>query len=302
MSLFPLPVFDRDPAREFNPARRARVLAGRAASAIVVASATVGGGRMLRDWRRAFAAAMALAACASAQAETVTVAVASNFSVPLALIGPDFERSTGHELRIVSGSTGRLYAQIVNGAPYDVFLAADAERPRRLEAEALAVADSRFTYAEGILVLWSADPANEARGCLAALDPGATGRVAIANPAIAPYGRAARAFLEGRGLWQAVEGRIVTGENVSQVAQFVASRNADLGFIAKSQLVASPLGRPTCVHEIAPGTHPPIEQQAVRLVRSADNPAAAAFVDFMKSDGVRKELVVLGYRAIGQVH
>ena len=254
---------------------------------------------MRRSRWRALTAAAAFAAGAAVQAETVTVAVASNFSVPLAAIAPQFEAATGHDLRLVSGSTGRLYAQIVNGAPFDVFLAADADRPARLESESLAVPASRFTYAVGILVLWSADPSNAGRGCLAALEAGDARRIAIANPEVAPYGQAARAFLDGRGLWSSLKPSLVTGENVAQVAQFVATRNASLGFIAKSQLVGSPLGQATCLYEIPAEAHAPIEQQAVRLRRSADNPAADAFVKFLRSDDVRAELAALGYRDAG---
>ena len=253
---------------------------------------------MRRHGWRVLAVAAALGAGAAAQAERVTVAVASNFSVPLALIGTGFEDATGHELRLVSGSTGRLYAQIVNGAPFDVFLAADVERPARLEAESLIVAGSRFTYAEGILVLWSADPSNAAQGCLAALESAAPGRIALANPRVSPYGRAAREFLVARGLWTGIEPALVTGENVAQVAQFVATRNATLGFIAKSQLIASPVAAPSCSHDVPSDMHAPIEQQAVRLLRSTDNPAAAAFVEFLRSAAVREELVLLGYRPL----
>ena len=255
-------------------------------------------GRRRKPRQAWFALAIAAlgALSALARAETVTVAVASNFSAPLARIGESFEASTGHELRLVSGSTGRLYAQIVNGAPYDVFLAADVERPQRLEADDQVVPGSRFTYAEGVLILWSAEPDFASIGCLAALQSTNTGRVAIANPRLAPYGRAARSFLDTRGLWPQIEDSLVTGENVAQVAQFVATRNASLGFIAKSQLLTAPLGASVCTYEIPEDSHAPIEQQAVLLARSADNSAATAFIDFLKSSAVREALEGMGYR------
>lgn len=249
---------------------------------------------MLKTWRRALLVAVALHGATAAHGETVTVAVASNFSVPLAALAADFERDTGHELRVVTGSTGRLYAQIVNGAPFDVFLAADAERPARLEADSHTVPDSRFTYAVGILVLWSADPSVD--DCLRALNELGSRRLAIANPRLAPYGRAAMAFLKERELWDAVQPALVTGENVAQVAQFVATRNAALGFIAKSQFESLP-ARPSCRFELPPGAHPGIDQQAVQLRRSAGNRAAAAFLDFLKTAAVRRRLVELGYRS-----
>lgn len=252
---------------------------------------------MLRLWQRAVLVAAALATGAAATAETVTVAVASNFSTPLVGLVSDFERESGHAVRVVSGSTGRLYAQILNGAPFDVFLAADAERPTRLEAESLALPGSRHTYATGTLVLWSADPAIE--DCLAALESLDRGRLAIANPLLAPYGRAARQFLDSSGLWPVVENSLVTGENVAQVAQFVATGNARMGFVAKSQLGTAALGNASCSYEVPAEAHAPIEQQLVRLNRSAGSKAAAAFVAYLMSERVQRKLVELGYRAAG---
>ena len=250
---------------------------------------------MLRHWRCAFALALGFAAL-TADADTVTVAVASNFSMPLNHLATDFERETGHDVRVVAGSTGRLYAQIVNGAPFDVFLAADEERPRQLEADKRIVAGSRFTYAEGILVIFSADQRHAPLGCRAAIATAGPKEVAIANPELAPYGRAAREFLQSLGQWQRLEPSLVRGENVAQVAQFVASRNANLGFIAMSQLEALPLGEPGCVYEVPADAHAPIVQQAVQLSRSADSAAANAFVAYLKSAPTAARLEALGYR------
>jgi len=253
---------------------------------------------MLRHCRRAVLVAAALVTAADVQAETVTVAVASNFSGTLAALAPDFEQRTGHALRIVPGSTGRLYAQIVNGARFDVFLAADAERPLKLEADGRVVGNGRFRYAVGVLVLWSADPELDGTDCLDALSSPGKRRIAIANPRLAPYGRAAREFLEKQGLWESVKDSLVTGENVAQVAQFVASRNASLGLIAKSQTRATPLGEPSCSWEVPAGAHAPIEQQAVWLALAANNAAAADFVAYLKSARVRQKLVEFGYRPV----
>jgi hypothetical protein len=151
--------------------------------------------------------------------ETVTVAVASNFSRTAAELSAKFAGETGIAIRISNGSTGKLYAQILNGAPFDIFLAADAERPALLEESGLAVSGSRFTYAEGALVLWS----RGAPDCLAALRDDTGGHVALANPVTAPYGKAALEFLIHEGYREMVSDRIVYGENIAQTLQFVAT-------------------------------------------------------------------------------
>ena len=190
---------------------------------------------------RAFLAALLLTGQAAA-GEPILVAVASNFAQTAAQLAERFEEQTGTAVRLSSGSTGKLYAQVVNGAPYDVFLAADAARPAILERSGHAVPGSRRTYAIGRLVIYS----TRADDCLAVLQDPDAGHIAIANPDTAPYGAAARDFLRQAGLWEAAQPRLVTGENIAQVLQFVASGNAELGFIAHSQLRAPSLPEATC--------------------------------------------------------
>jgi molybdate transport system substrate-binding protein len=189
-------------------------------------------------------------------------------------------------------STGKLYAQIVNGAPFDVLLAADSERPTRLEALDHGVAGTRFTYAIGELVLWS----RRAENCRASLEGHGTGRIAIANPDTAPYGSAARDFLKEAGLWERVEPRLVIGENIAQALQFVATGNAELGFIAWSQLHTPALPDATCTWPVPPSTHAPIEQQAVLLARAIANTTAKRFLGFLRSDAARVIIRRHGYR------
>lgn len=224
-------------------------------------------------------------ACA---ADVVTVAVASNFRSTATRLAILFYEESGHEARLSSGSTGKLYAQIVNGAPYDVFLAADAERPALLEDRGTAVPGSRFTYATGSLVLFS----NTATQCMAALRDADAGFVALANPATSPYGEAARQYLAAEGLWDTVAARAVYGENITQAWQFVFTGNAVVGFAARAQLNA--VARvPACSVEIPTGAHDPLEQQAVLL--DADNDAARAFLDFLRSDVARELIARDGY-------
>jgi molybdate transport system substrate-binding protein len=224
--------------------------------------------------------------------DVVTVAVASNFANAAAEIATAFHEDTGRRVRLSTASTGKLYAQIVNGAPFDVLLAADSERPQRLEASGVGVAGTRFTYAIGELVLWS----RRAGDCRASLEQSDTGRVAIANPVTAPYGSAARDFLNKAGLWDVVEPRLVIGENIAQALQFVATGNAELGFIARAQLGVPGLPEATCTWLVPPATHEPIEQQALLLMRAASNPGARAFLDFLRSHAARVIIRRHGYR------
>ena len=227
-------------------------------------------------------------ACGDAVAdESILVAVASNFSRTAAELAEQFERDTGVAVRVSSGSTGKLYAQVLNGAPYDVLLAADAERPALLVAAGRA--DSRFTYAVGGLVLWSAS-SNDCREALREAR-----RVAIANPDTAPYGRAAREYLQGRGLWESVSKRAVFGENIAQALQFVATENATVGIIARAQLRSPNLPPATCTLHVPADTHAPIEQQAVLL--SDDSAGAREFVSFLGSGAAREIIRSHGYGA-----
>ena len=173
-----------------------------------------------------------------AAADDIRLSVASNFLGPVQAIARAFEKDTGHRVRISSGSTGKLYAQIVNGAPYDLFLAANAREPERLESEGRIAPGSRYTYALGVLALWApaAQKASPA-GTLTAPIDATTQRVAIANPKTAPYGAAAEAVLKAWGQWDALQGRVIRGENIAQAYQFAASGTAGFGFVALSQLL-----------------------------------------------------------------
>ena len=205
--------------------------------------------------------------------EVLRVAVASNFLPVARLLAQSFEAETGHRVKLVPGATGRLYAQIVRGAPFDLFLAADRVRPQRLEREGRIVPGSRRTYALGRLVLWSPDP-QRIRDGSGVLRRGDFYRLAIANPRLAPYGRAAREVLERLGLWQALTPRLVRGENIAQAFHFVQSGNAELGFIAAAQWQGLPAARRGSAWPVPANLHEPIEQQMVLL---SPRPAARAF-------------------------
>ena len=166
----------------------------------------------------------------------VSVAVAANFAAPMERIVPLFEKESGHTVKVSLASTGKLYSQIKGGAPFDVLLAADEATPKRLVQDGLAAGGSRFVYALGKLVLWSAQPDFvDARG--AVLNKGGFGKLAIANPRLAPYGVAAKETLEKLTMWNAMQGRLLRGEDIAQAYQFVATENAELGFIALSQIM-----------------------------------------------------------------
>jgi molybdate transport system substrate-binding protein len=228
-----------------------------------------------------------------ARAADVAVAVAANFTAPLDRLAAAFEKASGHHLVISSGSSGKLYLQITAGAPFEVMLSADAERPARLEKEGAAVAGTRFTYALGKLVLWSRDP-GLVDGAGAVLAGGRFRHLAIPNPELAPYGAAARQVLQGLDLWEKLTPRIVQGEDIGQTYQFVATGNAELGFVALSQVRAA--GQPQGSLWVVPAErYRPIEQQAVLLTRGKDNPAARAFLDFLRSAPARTMIQEFGY-------
>ena len=186
----------------------------------------------------ALLAAAGLALPRAAQADAVLVAVASNFAGPLAKLGEGFTAATGHTLTLIAGATGKFYSQIEAGAPFEVLLAADAETPQKLIQQGLAVAGSNFTYAVGVLVLWSATP-GYVDGQGAVLAAGRFNKLAIANPKLAPYGRAGMEVLKTLGLGDALAPKLVTAESIAQAFQFVASGNAELGFVALSQVMGA---------------------------------------------------------------
>ena len=225
-------------------------------------------------------------------ADEIRVAVASNVTGAARVLVERFEAETGHEVVLAFGSTGKHYAQIRNGAPFHVFLAADVERPRRLEEEGIAVDGSRFTYARGALVLWSPEPGYvDDQGRV--LSAGDYRFLALANPRLAPYGRAARQVLEVRGLWEPTEGRRVMGENIAQTFQFVGTGNAKLGFVAASQLKAMGPSDEGSRWRVPPSLHDPIDQQAVLI---KDDPAAKDFLAFVGSEQGRAVFREFGYK------
>ncbi len=226
-----------------------------------------------------------------AHADTLRVAVASNFADTLRALAGTFEQQTGHTLQVLPGSTGKHYAQIRNGAPFDIFLAADVRRPALLEKAGVGVPATRFTYALGQLVLWSASPNKvDARGDV--LLQSDFKRLAIANPALAPYGRAARDVLEARGLWVSLQAKIVRGENIAQTFQFIQTGNAELGFVAWSQLLRHDGTAEGSWWSIPQSLYRPIEQQALQI---KDTPAARAFMNFLQSPEARADIKAHGY-------
>ena len=228
--------------------------------------------------------------------ESLIIAVASNFQATAIEISAEFTAATQIPVRLSAGSTGKLYAQIINGAPYDVFLAADSARPKLLEEAGAAVKGSRISYAAGALVLWSADSALEDRDCLAVLESGSFRRLAIANPLTAPYGLAAKEFLQAAGVFETLEKRIVYGENISQTLQFVVTGNATLGLIAMSQVKGGLPIAASCSWNVPSDMHTAIDQQAVLLAGSSNVDAARRFMSFLQTKQVAMILERRGYR------
>ena len=230
----------------------------------------------------------------SVRADEVSVAVAANFSAPMQKIAADFEKATGHKAQLVFGSTGKFYAQIKAGAPFQMLLAADDETPARLVKEGDGVAGSRFTYAIGKLVLWSPKPGYvDDKGEV--LKTGSFAHLAIANPKLAPYGLAATETMQALGLSSALQGRLVTAESISQALQFVVSGNAELGFIAYSQIHKD--GRLiNGSYWIVPSKyHSPIRQDLVVLEKGQGSAAVAALAGYLKSDAAKAVIKSYGY-------
>lgn len=216
---------------------------------------------------------------AIARADAAVVAVASNFSSAMERLESTFEDASGHQLTVVTGSTGKLYAQIIRGAPFDVLLAADQRRPKLLEAEGFVVSGSRFTFALGQLTLWSPDIDRVGADGVVTLTEGQFRKLAIANPDLAPYGAAAREVLENVGVYDRLAGRLVMGENIGQTYAMVATGNADLALIARSYWLGAS-GRGSHWH-VPEHLHAPIRQDAVLLRRAENNAAARAFLDYL---------------------
>lgn len=238
-----------------------------------------------------FAVAVQSFGAGESAADEIRVAVASNFVHTMKSIAERFTDKTGHKVILIFGSTGKHYAQIKNGAPFDAFFAADVQRPELLEEEGVALPGSRFTYAVGKIVLWSpkmgyVDSAGNV------LEQGGFRYLAIANPKLAPYGKAAQEVLHARRVWASLQENIVRGENIGQTFQFVKSGNAELGFVAYSQIKRP--GHPVegSFWEIPQSLYTPVEQQAVLL---KENNAAQAFLRFVKSETSRNLIRDYGY-------
>jgi molybdate transport system substrate-binding protein len=233
--------------------------------------------------------------CTASHAAEVQVAVAANFAGPLGRIGEGFTAATGHVMKVSAGPTGKFYTQILSGAPFEVLIAADDETPKKLIDEGHAVPGSNFTYAIGQLVLWSSRPGLvDERGAVLAGD--AFSRLAIANPKVAPYGKAALEVLQALGLSARVTPRLVTGDSIAQAYQFVASGNAEIGFVALSQ-VAVP-GKPSIgsTWRVPQSMYGEIRQDVVLLKSGEGNAAARALLDYLKGADARAVIQSYGYR------
>ena len=223
------------------------------------------------------------------------MAVASNFSAPMQKIAQAFEQETGHKAILSFGSTGNFYAQIKNGAPFEVLLAADDETPRKIEKEGLGLAASRFTYAVGTLVLWSRQPGLvDDKGSI--LQSGRFERIALANPKLAPYGAAAIETLNRMGVLPTVQPKVVQGDNMSQAYQFVATGNAQLGFLALSQVMTDGKITQGSAWLVPDSLHTPIQQDAILLSKGAANPAATALMNFLRTERAKAVMRAYGYK------
>ncbi|MBA3611328.1 MAG: molybdate ABC transporter substrate-binding protein [Nitrospirales bacterium] len=231
----------------------------------------------------------------TAAAEEVRVAVAANFLSTLNEIITNFPADMGHTIVVSSGSSGKLYAQIKNGAPFDVLFSADAERPQQLEKEGLAVKGSRFVYSVGRLTLWSSDSNMVHGDAQRVLSDGHFDHLAIANPKTAPYGRAAEQTLKKMGLWESLKDRIVQGENIGQAFQFVYSKNAQLGFVALSQALDPKTNGSGSRWDVPTSFHDSLEQEAVLLMRGKNNAGAKAFLNYVKGDKSKAIIERFGY-------
>jgi molybdate transport system substrate-binding protein len=247
----------------------------------------------LRSRAHALLLALALPAWSACAAEA-RIAVAANFVEPARELAERASRATGHALALSAGSTGKFYAQIRSGAPFDVLLSADDSTPARLEQDRLAVAATRRTYAIGRLALWSPKPGLvDERGEVLRRAPFA--RLAIANPRLAPYGAAAKQAMEKLGVWHALQEKLVQGENIGQTYQFVASGNAELAFVALSQLERPGQRAAGSRWLVPPALHAPLRQDAVLLAHGERNAAARAFLEYLESAAARELIRAYGY-------
>lgn len=231
---------------------------------------------------------------AHAHAGQAQIAVAANFIGPAQKIAEKFEQESGHKVSVISGSTGKFYAQIKSGAPFDALLSADDETPAKLEKEGLAVPGKRFTYAIGKLALWSSQSGLvDDKGEV--LSKGTFAHIALGNPKLAPYGAAALETLTALGLNDKLQAKMVFGENIAQAHQFVASGNAELGFVALSQILKEGKIGSGSAWIVPAKLHAPLRQDAALLVQGRDNKAAAAFLAYLKTPAVQALIRAYGY-------
>lgn len=227
-------------------------------------------------------------------AAEVHVAVAANFTKPMEVIVAEFEKNTGHKVVLAFGTVGKFYSQIKNGAPFEVLVSADDETPIRLERDGFALAETRFTYAIGKLVLYSLDPGLvDGKGNV--LKQARFRHLAVANPKLAVYGAAAVEAMNKLGVYNALEQKIVLGENITQTYQFVASGNADLGFVALSQIYRDEKFSPGSYWIVPTDLYPTIRQDAVLLKKGEMNPAASALLDYLRSEPAKAVIRAFGY-------
>jgi len=245
-------------------------------------------------WHRGWLGVFCLLACVATQAAEVTVAVAANFAAPMHKIAAAFERDSGHRVVLAFGATGKFYAQIRQGAPFQVLLAADEATPARLAQEGFGSADSRFTYAIGRLALWSRQSGVvDAQGQV--LRDGRFDRLALADPKLAPYGAAAEQTLDRLGLLAKLRPKFVQGNSIAQAHQFVATGNAALGFVALSQLMVDGRIRTGSAWVVPAELHAPLRQDALLLKRGQGQPAAIALLAYLRSEPARAILRGYGY-------
>jgi molybdate transport system substrate-binding protein len=242
------------------------------------------------SWLRAVALAPLLLLAIPVAGDEVHVAVATNFAGPTETLADAFKASTGHHVIVSAGATGGLYAQITQGAPFQVFLAADAKRPAQAVADGFGVDGSLFTYAIGKVVLYSSTL--DLSDGEAVLEAGDFQHIAIADPRTAPYGAAAVEAMDRLGLTEALAGKQVVGENISQALQFIESGNAELGFVALSQVIDRPASQ---VWHVPAALYAPIRQDAVLLKTGESEPAAQAFLAFLRSDEGKAIIAAYGY-------
>ena len=237
---------------------------------------------------------LSLLASVTAYADEVQVAVAANFTAPMQAIAAQFEHDTGHKAVLAFGATGKFYAQITNGAPFDVLLSADDETPARLVKEGHVVTGSTFPYAIGKLVIWSPDPKLiDNKGEI--LKKGGFKHIAIANPKTAPYGAAAVQTMSKLGVLESVKPLFVQGENISQTHQFVTTGNAELGFVAYSQVIKNGQIGGGSGWLVPANLYDPIRQDAVLLAKGQNNPAAKALLDYLKGEKAQVVIKSFGY-------